>query len=393
MGLEDGSIIGCLNSGSSSLKFAMYRLSRGGEARVATGAVERIGLEGGKLWIRAEGDVALERPERFADHEAAVTSAMKAIEECRLPAPAAIGHRIVHGGPRHRRPERIDAALIESLRRVVRFAPLHLPAEIRGIEAVSARHPDLPQVACFDTAFYRDLPEISRRFPLPASLHDQGIWRYGFHGLSYEYLAETLGRKAAGKAIFAHLGNGSSVTALRDGAPIDTTMGFTPAGGFMMGTRSGDLDPGLLLYLLDSGHGAREVERIVNLESGLLGVSGSTSDMRTLLERRAQDEKAALAFEMFAYQVRKAIGALAAALGGLDTLVFTGGIGQNAPPVRERISAGLEHLGVYVDRDKNRASQEVISVDGTRCVVRVVPTDEELMIARHTSRVLDPKRG
>jgi acetate kinase len=299
----------------------------------------------------------------------------------------------VHGGPRHQRPERIDAALVDSLRRVVRFAPLHLPAEIRAIEAVAARFPDLPQVACFDTGFYRDLPEISRRFPLPQALHDQGLWRYGFHGLSYEYLVETLGPKASGRAIFAHLGNGSSMTALRDGAPIDTTMGLTPTGGFMMGTRSGDLDPGLIFYLLDSGHGVREVDRIVNVESGLLGVSGTTSDMKTVLERRAKDERAALAFEMFAYQARKAIGALAAALGGLDTLVFTGGIGQNAPPVRERISAGLEHLGVYVDRDRNRASQEIISADGSACVVRVVPTDEELMIARHTRRVLEGRSG
>ena len=393
MSLGNGAIILCLNSGSSSLKFAMFRISADGETRVATGAVERIGLEGGKLWIRADEDIALERPERFADHEEAVRATMGAIEESRLPVPAAVGHRVVHGGPRHQRPERIDTPLVDSLRRIVRFAPLHLPAEIRAIEAVSARHPDLPQVACFDTAFYRDLPEISRRFPIPQPLHDQGLWRYGFHGLSYEYLVETLGPKASGKAIFAHLGNGSSATALRDGVPVDTTMGLTPTGGFMMGTRTGDLDPGLIFYLLDSGHGAREVDRIVNLESGLLGVSGSTSDMKALLEKRGQDKRAALAFEMFAYHVRKAIGGLAAALGGLDTLVFTGGIGQNAPPVREWISAGLEHLGVHVDREKNRASEEVISAEESRCVVRVVPTDEELMIARHTRRVLDSKKS
>jgi acetate kinase len=393
MSLDDGSIVLCLNSGSSSLKFAMFRLSAGGETRVATGAAERIGLEGGKLWMRAEGDLAIERPERFADHEAAVRAVLGAVEESGLAAPAAVGHRVVHGGPRHQRPVRIDAALIDSLRRIVRFAPLHLPAEIRAIEAVSARHPNLSQVACFDTAFYRDLPEISRRFPLPEPLHDHGLWRYGFHGLSYEYLVETLGPDLPGKAVLAHLGNGASATAVRDGSPVDTTMGFTPTGGFMMGTRTGDLDPGLIFYLLDSGHGVREVDRIVNLESGLLGVSGSTSDMKALLERRAKDERAALAFEMFAYQVRKAIGALAAALGGLDGLVFTGGIGQNAPPVRERICAGLEHLGVYVDRDRNRASREIISADGSACTVRVVPTDEELMIARHTQRVLAAPRS
>src|SRR5205823_3165897 len=247
-----------------------------------------------------------------------------------------------------------------------------------------ARYPNLPQVACFDTAFYRDLPEIARRLPIPRLLHDQGLWRYGFHGLSYEYLLEALGPSASGRAIFAHLGNGASMTALHDGKPVDTTMGLTPAGGIMMGTRTGDLDPGVILHLLDAGRGVREVERIVNAESGLLGVSNSTSDMKALLERRERDADAALAVEMFAYQARKAIGAFAAALGGLDTLVFTGGIGQNAPPVRERICAGLEHLGVRIDRTANDASRDVVSIDASPCVVRVVPTDEERMIARHT---------
>jgi acetate kinase len=390
--MNAGSVVLCLNSGSSSLKFALFRLQAGGEERVATGAVERIGLDGGKLWMRAEeGGIAIERSERFVDHEAAVHAAMTAIEESNLPAAAAVGHRVVHGGPRHQRPERVDAALLDSLRRAARFAPLHLPPEIRAIEAVAARHAAMPQVVCFDTAFYRNLPEISRRLPLPRSLYDQGVWRYGFHGLSYEYLVEALGSKASGRAIFAHLGNGSSITALRDGTPIDTTMGLTPTGGIMMGTRSGDLDPGVVFYLLDDGHGVDDVERILTLESGLFGVSGSTSDMKAILERRAKDDHAALAFEMFSYQARKSIGALAAALGGVDTLVFTGGIGQNAPPVRERICAGLECLGVYVDRDRNHAALDVISADGSPCVVRVVPTDEELMIARHTKRLLDPR--
>jgi acetate kinase len=390
-------VILCLNSGSSSLKFAMFRLVDG-ETRIAEGAVERIGDDtakartgdgGGKFWISSgPNDPAIERTDRFADHEAAVVATMNAIVEAKLPAPDAVGHRIVHGGPRHRRPERIDAALIDSLRRVVRFAPLHLPSEIRAIEAVSGRFADLPQVACFDTAFFGDLPELSRRFPLPRELHDQGLRRYGFHGLSYEYLVEALGANVAGRAILAHLGNGSSMAAIRDGVPIDTTMGLTPTGGIMMGTRSGDLDPGLVLYLLDAGYATRDVERLVNRESGLLGVSGTTSDMKTLLERRAHDERAALAFEMFCYHARKAIGALAAALGGIDSLVFTGGIGQNAPPVRERICAGLEHLGVHVDRSHNLEPRAVISPDGSPCVVRVVPTDEELMIARHTNCLL-----
>ena len=382
-------IVLCLNSGSSSLKFAAFRLAAGGESRVVEGAAERIGGEGGRFWIRSDkGDGALERPARFANHEAAVATTIDAIEKGELPAPDAVGHRVVHGGPRHQRPERIDAALVESLRRVVPFAPLHLPAEIRAIEVVMARYPSLSQVACFDTAFYRDLPEVSRRFALPRSIHDQGLWRYGFHGLSYEYLVESLGPKLTGRAILAHLGSGASMTALRDGAPIDTTMGLTPAGGFMMGTRSGDLDPGLIFYLMDAGYGVRDLERIVNRESGLLGVSGSTSDMKTLIERCAEDQQAALAFEMFCYQARKTIGGLAAALGGLDMLVFTGGIGQNSPAVRERICAGLECLGVHVDGTRNGESRDVISSDPSRCVVRVAATDEELMMARHTNRVL-----
>jgi acetate kinase len=295
---------------------------------------------------------------------------------------------VVHGGPEHRNPARVDAALIEALNAAIPYAPLHLPAEIAAIEAARKRYADLPQVACFDTAFFRDLPEISRRFPLPRSLHDQGLWRYGFHGLSYEYVVSAIGTELAGRSIVAHLGNGSSMAALRDGSPVDTTMGLTPTGGLMMGTRSGDLDPGLLVYLLDAGNTARDVERIVNRESGLLGVSGTTSDMRTILERRSADQHAALAFEMFSYQARKSIGALSAVLGGIDTLVFTGGIGQNAAPVRERICSGLEFLGVHVDRARSRESREVISPDGSPCVVRVVPTDEELVIARHARRIL-----
>jgi acetate kinase len=384
----DAHVVLCLNSGSSSLKFATFRMAEG-ETKLAEGAIEGIGTDNGRFWIRRDSDRPVyDRVAPFADHEAAVIATMNAIEENHLPSPDAVGHRMVHGGPRHQEPERVDAALIDSLRRLVGFAPIHLPSEIRAIEAVAGRYPELPQVACFDTAFYRDLPEAARRFALPRSLHDQGLWRYGFHGLSYEYLRETLGDDGSGKAVFAHLGNGASMTALRDGSPIDTTMGFTPAGGFIMGTRSGDLDPGLIVYLLDAGHGARELERIVNRESGLLGVSGSTSDMKTLLDREKDDARAAIAVEMFCYQARKAVGSLAAALGGIDTLVFTGGIGQNAPPIRARICAGLAHLGVRVDDAKNGVSERVISSDGGPCVVRVVPAGEELMIARHTKRLL-----
>jgi acetate kinase len=382
-------VILSLNSGSSSLKFALFRLTAEKEQRIAEGAIERIGLDGGRFWMRVGiGTPVLEKHQAFADHDAAVQIAFDSIEQAQLPAPDAVGHRLVHGGPEHQHPQRVDPALLESLRRVVPFAPLHLPPELSGIQAVITRYPDLPQVACFDTAFHRAMPEIARRFPVPRSFYEQGVRRYGFHGLSYEYLVEALGPNVRGRSVFAHLGNGASMVAVRDGQPIDTTMGFTPSGGFMMGTRTGDLDPGLLLYLLDAGYSTRDVERIVNHESGLLGVSGATSDMQTLLERRTQDPNAALAFEMFSYQARKSIGAFVAALGGIESLVFTGGIGEHAAPVRERICAGLGSFGIHVDETFNRESRDVISPPGSPCTVRVVATDEELMIARHTRRIL-----
>ena len=256
---------------------------------------------------------------------------------------------------------------------------------------MASRYPDLPQVACFDTAFHRDLPEVTRRFALPRDLYDQGVRRYGFHGLSYEYVVEKLGKALFGRSIVAHLGNGASMVALENGKPVDTTMGLTPQGGIMMGSRPGDLDPGVLLYLLRSGTSSRDLEKMINQDSGLVGVSGSTSDMKDLLERRANDERAALAVEMFCYQARKAIGSFVAAIGGLDTLVFTGGIGERAAPVRERICAGLECVGVHLDRARNEDAADVISPPGSACTVRVCATDEELTIARHTCRLLFPQ--
>jgi acetate kinase len=359
-----------LNSGSSTLKYALFRTGVKGEERLAGDTIEREG-----------------------DHETAVRAAGSALERDGWPKPDAIGHRVVHGGPEHFAPARVDGGLLDSLRRAAPFAPLHLPAEIGVIEAAATLYPGVPQVACFDTAFFRDLPEVARRFALPRALYERGIRRYGFHGLSYEYVVESLGSKLDGRAIVAHLGNGASMAALVDRKPVDTTMGLTPAGGFMMGTRPGDLDPGVLLHLLDQGHDARSLEKIVNHESGLLGVSGETADVKTLLEHRPTDERAALAIEMFAYQAKKTIGALGAALGGLDTLVFTGGIGEHAAPVRELIVAGLEGLGVRIDAEKNRRGADVISPDDGRSVVRVVPTDEERMIARHTARALGLDRN
>jgi acetate kinase len=375
----------CFNSGSSSLKFALYELGET-EARLASGAVERSGSAPGHLWIRdARGRSLADSVGTFPEARTAVDAVLAALEPLRLGELAAVGHRVVHGGPEYATPERIDTRLVASLRRLIPFAPLHLPAEIECIESIAARFPGLPQVACFDTAFHRHLPEVAQRFPLPRRLWDEGIRRYGFHGLSYEYIVQTVGAERLGRGVIAHLGNGASMVAVRNGTPLDTTMGFTPTGGFMMGTRSGDLDPGILVYLLEhERYGGPAVERLVDHESGLLGVSGISSDMKTLLERRSADPHAAQAVEMFCYQLRKQVGALAAVLGGLDTLVFTGGIGERAAPVRWETCQGLAHLGIRLDERRNETHAAIISVPDSACTVRVVPTDEDLVIARHT---------
>jgi acetate kinase len=368
----------CLNCGSSSLKFSVHRMSAEGEPALERGSVEGIGGGDAGLELRdADGTRLSRRPKGeggASDHTAALDLLLDVLREKELPKPDAVGHRVVHGGPERSGPARIDAALLAELRARVPLAPLHLPQEIRVIEAVAARWPDLPQVACFDTAFHRDMPEIAHWLPLPGRFFDEGLRRYGYHGLSYEYVLAALGEDARGRVIVAHLGNGASLAALRDGRPIDTTMGFTPTGGIMMGTRSGDLDPGALLHLLDlPGWDRARLSRLVNREAGLLGVSGVSADMRRLLELRESDDRADLAVRMFCRSVRMAIGALATELGGLDLLVFTGGIGEHSPGIRREICEGLEHLGVS-------------SAEGAG--VRVVPTDENLMIARRTRNLL-----
>jgi acetate kinase len=365
-------------------------MAPGSEELRARGAIEGIGQEEGRLWLSGSDQQSLEDTRQpFADHESSIRAGFDAFQRLKLARPEAVGHRLVHGGPNHVTPERVAPALLAELHRFVAFAPLHLPAEIRAIESVGARYPNLPQVACFDTGFHRQMPEIAQRLPLPRDLWEEGVRRYGFHGISYEYVIGRLGTSAAGRVIIAHLGNGASMVGIRDGHPLDTTMGLTPTGGLMMGTRSGDLDPGVMLYLLNEKHlNASELEALVNQRSGLMGVSATSSDMRTLLERRATDARAAEAVEMFCYHARKHIGALAAVLGGLDTLVFTGGIGERAASVREAICRGLEHLGIRLEPTRNQQHADTISTDDSRCAVRVVLTDEDLMIARHTWRVL-----
>jgi acetate kinase len=386
----DGHVILCLNSGSSSLKFALYWLDGTREQRLASGAVERIGLSEGHLWLRGADDKELvDEHHDFPDHTAAVEAMFIAAEQVGFPPAVAVGHRVVHGGPNHSAPERVEAPLLADLHRVAAFAPLHLPSAIQGIEAVAARFPGLPQVACFDTAFHRHMPELAQRFPLPRDLWDEGIRRYGFHGLSYEYIVATLGPAAQGRLIIAHLGNGASLAAVHNGQPRDTSMGFTPTGGVMMGTRSGDLDPGILIHVIRAkGYDADQLDELVNHQAGLLGVSGLSPDMKTLLEQREHEPHAAQAVELFCYQLRKYIGALTAVLGGLDTLVFTGGIGERAAPVRWETCRELAYLGVALDPQQNAAHAEVISTPGSACTVRVIPTNEDLMIARHTRKLL-----
>ena len=380
----------CINVGSSSCKFALYSVSGGVESILAEGAADRIGGTGGKIEIRdAKGRTLAKSDRALARTQVAVDALLDEFERLKLPPLDAVGHRIVHGGAHHVAPEIVTPALIADLKSLIPFAPLHMPGGIEGIEAVSGRHPKLTQVACFDTAFHRGMPERAERFPLPRELFDAGVRRYGFHGISYEYIVKALGAAIPPRLIIAHLGNGASMAAVENGRPLDTTMGFTPAGGFMMGTRPGDLDPGVILYLLQQkGYDAARLGELVNFTSGLLGVSGLSSDLKTLIDARASNPDAAIAIEMFCYQIRKAIGALAAALGGLDLLIFTGGIGEHAAPVRAEVCAGLAHLGLALDPRSNDSNADTISTVDSRCRVRVIPTDENLMVARHTTRLV-----
>lgn len=378
----------CLNGGSSSLKFAVYRFSDAAKEKIFSGAVEAIGEDSGKAWLRS-GDKALQETSgNFPDHTTAVETMFAALQKQGVKRLEAAGHRIVHGGPKFIAPQLIDEKLKAGLKELIPFAPLHLPDQVAMIETVAAHFPDLPQVACFDTAFHSRLPEVAQRFALPQKLWEQGIRRYGFHGLSYEYVTGKLGAELGRRAIIAHLGNGASMVALKDGLPMDTSMGLTPTGGFMMGTRSGDLDPGVLIHLLKAGYSADQLEKLLDHQAGLLGVSGQSSDMKALLQKSQTDNVARMAVQMFAYQVRKFIGAYAAVLNGLDTLVFTGGIGERAAEVRAEICSGLEYLGISLDMAANSQNAGVISQPGTKCTIRVVQTDEDLMIASHTRNVV-----
>ena len=384
-----------INGGSSSIKFALFETDAS-LRRILGGGIDRIGQPGATLRVKGlnPGD-NFSRPVTAPDLNAAVGALIDGIEErSGHDAFKAVGHRVVHGGPKYSQPQRITTEMVEELRRLSPFDPEHLPEEILLTEAFHRRFPDLPQVACFDTAFHHDLPRVAQLLPIPRRYEAQGVRRYGFHGLSYAFLmgelARLAGTKAAqGRVILAHLGNGASLAAVYRGKSMDTSMSFTPTAGVPMSTRSGDLDPGLVWYLARTEHlDARGFNEMVNFKSGLLGVSETSSDMRDLLEQETQDVRAAEAVALFCYQVKKWIGAFAAALGGLDTLVFAGGIGENAPVVRARICEGLGFLGIELEEKQNAANEGVISAATSRVPVRVIHTDEEWMIANTVCRVL-----
>jgi acetate kinase len=383
-----------INGGSSSIKFALFEANKA-MRQILVGRIEGVGLPQGGLVIKGlKKTDNFSRPVVVPDHTTAVNVLMDWVQErIGLRALTAVGHRVVHGGPKYWEPQRITAAMVDELHQLSPFDPEHLPEEILLTEAFHRRFPNLAQIACFDTAFHHDMPRVARLLPIPRRYEARGIRRYGFHGLSCAYLMEELGRldpvAAKGRVILAHLGNGASITAVREGKSIDTSMSFTPTAGLPMGTRSGDLDPGLSWYLWRAEQvTAKQFHHMVNHESGLLGVSETSSDMRELCACEATDVRAAEAVALFCYQAKKWIGAYVAALGGLDTLIFAGGIGENAPVVRERICDGLGFLGVGINRKRNAKNAPLISPAGGRVKVRVIRTDEELMIARSVCRVL-----
>lgn len=384
-----------INTGSSSIKFSLYESAAADELQFS-GTINRIGQKDGRFSVTdAEGRFLECRRVDTADHADACRQAFSWIRSHGTGMPDAIGHRVVHGGPRHSSPEQISPELISSIDELVPYAPEHLPQALGAIRHAAWVFPGVFQVACFDTAFHATMPRSASIYALPEKVRGEGVRRYGFHGLSYEYILgelaagrEPLARK--GRLILAHLGHGASMAAVRDGHSIDTTMGFSPAGGLVMGTRSGDLDPGVLLFLLRERHmGAEALGELVNSKSGLLGVSGLSADMQELLAAEAANEAARGAVELFCYQARKQIGAFAAALGGLDLLLFTGGIGEHAHEVRARICSGLEFLGLRLDPARNCDSLPVISQDSSSVSVRVMKTNEELTIVRQTRGLLE----
>lgn len=374
-----------LNAGTSSVKFALYATPPDGLRLLLRGAVSDTHTATATITTRI-GDVA--NSVRFAPEDQ--TEVFDAIHEAVAPvgSPQCVVHRLVRGTPGDRGPVALTPAILEDLHAAETLAPLHLPNELEYIHIIERRLGGVPQIACFDTDFHHDMPEVAARYALPATLWEQGLRRYGFHGLSYESVLDHLGPNRPNKIVIAHLGHGASMVAIRNGRAVDTTMGFTPTGGLVMATRCGDLDPGALIHLLRTGYDIDRLDELVNRYAGLLGLSGTTSDMRTMLEHSPHDPAAALAIDVYCHTARRHLGALTATLDGIDTLVFTGGIGEHAPPIRAAICEGLRHNGLRVDVSANNANDTVISQPGSTVEVLVIRADEEHMLAQHALTAL-----
>ena len=376
-GSPEENLIFVLNSGSSSLKFGIYRRGASDEEALLTGSADGIGSGSGALHIRSsDGKTLVQREGIHETQGHALAVVAEAIREHISGSPVVVGHRVVHGGPNLLAHQPITPQVVEQLRAATHFAPVHIPQALKLIASAQSIFPAATQFACFDDVFHRSMPEVASHLPLPQRYFDAGVRRYGFHGLSYESLVHHFGAQLPARAIFAHLGNGASLCALCNGVSIDTTMGLTPTGGIPMGTRSGDLDPGVILYLLRVEKlKADDVEQLINHQSGLFALSCGMSDVKTLEERsRANDPKATLALNAFAVSVRKAIGAYMFLLGGVDLLVFTGGIGEHSNYIRSAATDGLESLGLPAVK------------------IKIIPAQEEQQIARHCRRVLGPSR-
>jgi acetate kinase len=381
-----------INSGSSSIKFAIFTAAEPPELTLS-GKLDGTSL----VAFAASGEKRFDERISLQDRDAATGRLIDLLRSGgHLDGPAregltGVGYRIVHGGPHYVEPLRLNPSVVEKLRGLKNFAPDHIPDQIAAIERITALLPDVPAVACFDTAFHRTLPRRAQLYGLPRKLAEEGVVRYGFHGLSYAFIVSQMRTEGIlpERLIVAHLGNGASMAAILNGASVDTSMGFTPTGGFLMSNRSGDLDPGIILHLIrENGMTADEVAELVNKGGGLKGLSGASADMRQLEKLAPTNPAAAEAIEVFAYQIRKFLGAYYAILGGLDTLVFTGGIGENSVAARAAICGELQHLGIEIDGERNRAAEPIVSRDGSRAVVRVMKTNEELVIARYMRTVL-----
>ncbi|MBU0695084.1 MAG: acetate/propionate family kinase [Bacteroidetes bacterium] len=382
-----------INGGSSSIKFALYNTNKKLK-NIISGQISRIGLDNPEFTVTERLNPDQNQIKiKATNFKEAAESLMEWLQEQKyVEGIVGIGHRIVHG-MEHALPKIIDDNLLQELHKIMEYDPDHLPAEIEMIALFKKQFPQVIQVACFDTSFHATMPKYARMFAIPKKYYTEGVKRYGFHGISYSYQMKELKKQnraeANGKVILAHLGNGASLAAVKKGKCLDTSMGFTPTGGVVMSTRSGDLDPGVAWYLMQKGLDAKEFNELINHQSGLLGISGYSSNMQDLLEHEKSNKDVALTIEIFCYQIRKTIGAYTATLGGLNVLVFSGGIGENAPSIRKRICEGFNYLGIELDARKNRKSEKIISTKNSKVKVYVIPTDEEIMIATVTKKLHD----